>query len=84
LEHGKTQAKARQLTAENMAWLRAALPGVSGSSHIGKDYDYDPLTFVVLMLSKGSRYSQKPAMFIALGDLTLVLLFGWYLVADFL
>jgi hypothetical protein len=45
---------------------------------------FTKLSFVVLAFSNGSRYLRKPAMFIALGDLTLVLLFGWYLVADFL
>jgi hypothetical protein len=45
---------------------------------------FTKLTFVVLAFSNGSRYSRKPAMFIALGDLTLVVLFVWYLIDAFL
>jgi hypothetical protein len=45
---------------------------------------FTKLTFVVLAFSNRTRYKGKPAIFIALGDLTMVLLFVWYLIAAFL
>jgi hypothetical protein len=42
---------------------------------------FTKLTFVVLAFSNRTRYKRKPAMFIALGDLTMVLLFVWYLLS---
>jgi hypothetical protein len=40
---------------------------------------FTKLTFVVLVTSNGMRYMRKPVMLIALGDLTMVMLFVWYL-----
>lgn len=42
---------------------------------------FTKLTFAVLVLSNGGRYARKLAMQIAVGDLTMVGLFSWYLIA---
>jgi hypothetical protein len=43
---------------------------------------FTKLTFAVLVLSNGRRYARKPAMQIAIGDLIMVGLFAWYLIAN--
>ena len=42
---------------------------------------FTKLTFAILAISNGRRYLHKLAMPIAFGDLTMVLLFVWYLLA---
>jgi hypothetical protein len=42
---------------------------------------FGKLTFATLVLSKGARYARKPAILIAVGDLTMVGLFLWYLMS---
>jgi hypothetical protein len=42
---------------------------------------FGKLTFAALVLSKGARYARKPAILIAVGDLTMVGLFSWYLMS---
>jgi hypothetical protein len=42
---------------------------------------FTKLTFALLVISNGGRYARKLAMQIAIGDLTMVGLFVWYLIA---
>jgi len=44
---------------------------------------FTKLTFAGLVLSNGARYARKIAMQVAVGDLTMVGLFAWYLLAAF-
>ena len=43
---------------------------------------FTKLTFATLVLSNGARYARKPAILIAVGDLTMVGLFMWYLISQ--
>ena len=42
---------------------------------------FTKLTFASLVISNGGRYARKIAMQVAFGDLIMVGLFGWYLIA---
>ena len=42
---------------------------------------FTKLTFAALVLSNGGRYRRKLATQVAVGDLTMVGLFSWYLLA---
>jgi hypothetical protein len=42
---------------------------------------FTKLTFATLVLSNGGRYARKLAMLVAVGDLGMVALFVWYLIA---
>ena len=42
---------------------------------------FTKLTFAILVISNGGRYARKIAMQVAFGDLTMVGLFAWYLLA---
>ena len=44
---------------------------------------FTKLTVAGLVLSNGARYARKLAMQVAIGDLTMVGLFVWYLLAVF-
>ena len=44
---------------------------------------FTKLTFAGLVISNGGRYARKIAMQVAVGDLTMVGLFVWYLLAVF-